>query len=317
MIHPGTIHPATQIAICITTFMRPIGLTRLLDALRLLIIPLGCGVRYIVVDNDPAESARPIVEAASGAGLGEIVYVAEHERGISQARNRALREAAGADWIAFMDDDDWPEPDWLDQLLEVQAGTGADVLLGKARPSFEAPPPDWVVEGGFFDRHRGRAEGEIPYYQAHTGGALIRAQACAELGDEPFDCELGLMGGEDTDFFWALARQGARIVWTDRAIVNEGVAATRAELRWLVARAYRIGNSRAALLTTKIDPRMRRRVRRLARTSCRVAWGAGRLVVRRGRANRVRSLQKIADGVGETMGLFGARYQEYRRVHGC
>src|SRR6185312_15855107 len=58
--------------------------------------------------------------------------VIEEHRGIAQARNRLVGEALKSDaqFLAMIDDDEWPEPGWIREFLKAQRITGADVLQG-------------------------------------------------------------------------------------------------------------------------------------------------------------------------------------------
>ena len=125
--------PAT-IAVCVCTCNRPDGLAACLQAIgkpdlaglardRLLVL---------IVDNHPDDWVKRLCETQYPAA----VYVAEPERGISHARNRAVREARGADLVAFVDDDDEPLPDWLRHLVLTQRRTGAELRL---RPLVSRP----------------------------------------------------------------------------------------------------------------------------------------------------------------------------------
>ena len=57
----------------------------------------------------------------------QLYFAEEQERGTSFARNRAITTALaqGAEWIAFIDDDDRPRPDWLAHVLDRQRVTGS------------------------------------------------------------------------------------------------------------------------------------------------------------------------------------------------
>ena len=52
-----------------------------------------------------------------------------------------MREARGR-WLAFIDDDEVPEPEWLAELLRVQRTCGADAVRGPA----DAGGVDWAFE---------------------------------------------------------------------------------------------------------------------------------------------------------------------------
>ncbi len=297
--------------ICITTYQRPRGLARLLDAIDELEIPRGWDFDVIVVDNDVEGSARPTVE---DAGNRQVRYVLEPERGIAQARNRALAEARTS-WVAFLDDDEWPEPSWWRRLIEVQSQSGADVVIGPSEPIFEADPPDWIREGRFFERERFPTGTEIPSWRARTSGVLIRRSCFEKLGERPFDARLRLAGGEDIRFFKDVEDLGARIVWADDAIVNEFVPATRSNAKWLLRRAFRIGNSRSVALLLD-GASLTRRLKRMTRGLIDIGIGVVLLVGARTKARRMTSIAQSALGLGLIAGAMGLRYDEYVVIHG-
>jgi len=297
---------------CVTTYQRPVGLARLLDAIARLEPADGWEFDVVVVDNDPQGSARSVVEAASGL---VVRHVLEPARGIAQVRNRALRETVTSPWIVFLDDDEWPEPAWWQRMVEVEARTQADVVIGPSEPVFEANPPDWIREGRFFERERFPTGTEIPFWLARTSGVLIRRASFEHLGDRPFDERAPLAGGEDVRFFKDLHRAGATIVWVDEAVVHEFVPATRSNAKWLLRRAFRTGNSRSVeLLLEGAGPA--RRAKRVGRGFADIGVGIGHLVVARTKAERMQGVSRSALGLGLMAGAFGMRYDEYVVIHG-
>jgi succinoglycan biosynthesis protein ExoM len=122
-----------RVAVCIGTFRRPEGLRRLLqalDALRFERLPRPDLV-IVVVDNDPAGSARAVCDSIAPTVRYTIRYEIEATPGISHVRNRAARLARDqADLVAYLDDDEVPEPRWLEELLVVQQAHAADVVAG-------------------------------------------------------------------------------------------------------------------------------------------------------------------------------------------
>lgn len=304
-------------AICVVTFKRPEGLTRLLESFRKLHCPDGLEVRVVVVDNDAAESAREVVDRCALVVPFPLSYAVEPERGLSRVRNTALRHAALSDWVAFIDDDEWPEPDWLERLVETQRQTGADVVLGPSVPWFDVPPPRWIQDGGFFERARFPTGQRIPFWRARTSGVMIRGASLANLGSDPFDDRFGSVGGEDRVFFYQLEKNGARIIWVDEAVVNECVPASRANARWLVRRGYRTGDSRSLMLVLVEDGSLARRVKRTGRGMYEMAVGLVALVTGCARTHtRIAAVQRVAIGAGLIAGAAGVRYEEYRVVHG-
>jgi GT2 family glycosyltransferase len=305
-----------KVDIAIATWCRPKGLHRLLGAFQRLRFPDGApDLRVVVVDNDPEGSAAAVCEQARGWLDLPLLYRIEKRRGIPQARNAAASVALErAEFLAFIDDDEVPSPLWLAELLRVQAETGADAVAGPCEPVFEEPVPRWIERGGFFARPRHATGTRLD--QALTGNVLVRTRSLASLG-ALFDERMALSGGEDTEFFQRFAARGHAIVWADRAVVFEWVPRSRANARWILERAFRVGTSSAF-----VDRRCRERpvspARLLAHGGWCLAKGATLLAVGalRGRAGAMRALRLAAFGAGRLGGLAGLRREEYRVVHG-
>ena len=116
------------VTIAVPTYHRPDDLQALLPLLldqARLAEARGHPTTVLVVDNDPAASARAVVEAV---GRGAVRYVVEPEPGISAVRNRAMEEGGGG-LLAYIDDDERPNETWLPDLLEVWDTTRAAAVL--------------------------------------------------------------------------------------------------------------------------------------------------------------------------------------------
>lgn len=305
-----------RVAICALTYLRPDGLGRLLDGVDSLDVPDGVVVSTIIVDNDPDASARNAVEGRAAAFATELLYVHEPARGISHARNAAVAAARrlNADAVCFIDDDEWPDPQWLRELLRSAESVGADIVTGPVFPAFETQPPAWVISGGFFDRRRHQHHEQIRY--ATTSSVLISASCLADR-PAPFDPAFGISGGEDTHLFAELRDAGFRTVWCDLAHVYETIPASRVDTRWLLRREYRRGQTLSLSLRHR-SPRPIHYVRRVGNAMVQFGQGAGRGIVglRRGRAGWLRGVKQIVFGAGMLTGLAGRRYQEYETTHG-
>lgn len=306
----------TRIAICALTYLRPIGLARLLQELDRLTVPDDVEVGVFVVDNDPERSAEQLVIGHAASSHLEVSYVHEPSRGISAGRNASIAAARSweADALCFIDDDEWPEPDWLLQLVATARRTGADVVTGPVFPVFDQPPPNWIVEGRYFERPRHDHDGLIDY--ATTSSVLIDMD-CFGSAAEPFDAEFGLSGGSDTHFFAELYDADRRIAWCDLSHVYEAIPATRVDATWLLRREYRRGQTMSRSLRRR-DPRVARYLRRLANATIQMVSGLVVLIAGLpfGKARWFRGAKMIVLGAGMVTGLVSHGYQEYRRIHG-
>jgi glycosyltransferase involved in cell wall biosynthesis len=298
-----------RVAVCVATFARRDGLRRLLQSLRGLVLDEEATVaKVVVVDNDPAGSARPVVDAV-GDLPWPLDYVVEPRRGISAARNRAVLQAGPVDFVAFIDDDEWPEPFWLAELLRTQARTHAHVVVGPVVPAFESPPPSWFTKGGFLAPYRYEQDEQLGF--AYTGNVLVQSSVLAPAG-APFSERFGLLGGEDTHFFMRVHLSGAKIVWAAEAVVHESVPAARMTASWLARREYRRGNT-LSLCLRDLEDSPRRRFKRVAHGLLRIGQGTAYAcaAILFGRRMLVRGLQRIAFGGGLITGLGAHTYRAY------
>ncbi len=82
---------------------------------------------YIIIDNGSSDKSGEIADKY--AKNDNRIRVIHRERGsISAGRNTAL-DAANGDYITFIDDDDWTEPDYLEFLLNLITENDADISI--------------------------------------------------------------------------------------------------------------------------------------------------------------------------------------------
>ena len=300
---------SSRVAICIATFQRTEQLRDLLAALGRLSFYNICPHRIdvIVVDNDAARSANSVCDIKDYPWT--IRYVCEPKRGIARARNRAITEAADAEFLAFVDDDETPEPRWLDELLWTRSQFQADVVSGPVFPEYTGDVPEWIRNGGFFRRPVFRT-GDIVEL-CSTNNVLIRSAILAKVSG--FDEQFNLTGGEDTHFFLRVRKSGCHIVFSSAAVVHERITAKRANLSWLLRRGYQSGNS-WALCERDLKPEPRVTVARGFKGIAHICRGLARVPASLciGKAALVRALQELCAGAGMLAGVVGYRFLPYR-----
>ncbi len=299
-----------KVAICIATYRRPAQLHRLLRSLDSLELSSNSApeLQIVVVDNDPARSAEPVIRALAATRF-PIVYYLEPRPGISFARNAAIGFSRGADYVAFIDDDEHPSPEWLDRLIAAQLKFNAPIVAGPVIPAVDHSSQA-QAESSRPARPR-RATGTL-LKSAGAGNVLISASVLRAMGPPWFDPRFGLTGGEDTHFFRRCLAAGFRIAWADEAIVYEVLSPNRLTSAYACARA-RNGANHWTRVEMELDPSLMKLARRFTVGLVRIAQG-GSLRLFSARSDEARQMHGkllIAEGVGNLYAFFGGTYEMY------
>ena len=305
-----------DISICICTFRRPELLDRLLaalteqshDALRM---------EVVVVDNDPAGSAAPVLRDWQAHFPMPLHAVHENTPNIANARNAAVHTAQG-EWVLFIDDDEAPDPDWIRRLVAAQRRYDADAVFAPVLPRYRDDTPAWIRSGDFFNRRRFATGTVITTKDARTGNVLIRRgklMAVSAPDGGPFDAAFGRTGAEDTMLFRDMLAHGARFVWCDEATVSEEVPAQRANLNWLLRRSYRLGQTYVLSEIARLHGVQRfLRATQLglrALLQLLIAAGVALATLPFSRIMSIRWLRTTLAQCGKLSALAGHRYHEY------
>jgi glycosyltransferase involved in cell wall biosynthesis len=233
--------PANHISVCVCTYKRPDLLRRLLKGLT---EQDTCGsftYSVVVVDNDIGRSAEFVVREFGCIGSAPVNYVVEARQNIALARNKAVAHTAG-DFLAFIDDDEFPESRWLHTLF-TSCKSEVDGVLGPVKPHFDVTPPRWVIEGKFYERATYPTGLVIDWRKGRTGNVLLRRKLFTNL-EQPFKPEF--RNGEDQEFFHRMIEKGHVFIWCNEAVAYEVVP----PIRW--RRTFML---RRALLRGSIEPK--------------------------------------------------------------
>jgi GT2 family glycosyltransferase len=259
---PSPDQPAVTVAIC--TRNRVHLLRDTIEAVRPQLAVHARG-RLVVVDNGSTDGTADYLAARMrDDAQGSSVH--EPRPGLYHARVAAIRAAAGADFLVFIDDDAMPEPGWLDAIL---AAFRADPRIGVVGAAIDGAPdgplPAWLSP---------RMQREIPILPVVADGLVdcsfpcyppgvslaVRMLPCTALylAPERQRVELGwgggrssgfsTVGGDDTDLCEIYARHGYRVVTSSAAKVRHRVVPDKLTPDWLVDRFEREGHLRIRLL---------------------------------------------------------------------
>lgn len=195
----------------------------------------------VVVDNGSSDDTREVVDAVMNETTATVRYFREDQRGVSWARNRGITEARG-EWIAFCDDDQIADADWLQTLMDFASEKGIAWAGGQVRLLLDDDELlSLPVEcRGLLGETWGQAEPRryAGKMTPGTGNLLVQKQVFARVG--VFDVSL-IEGGEDTDLFRRIDAAGIVGWYTPAAIVRHMVPPYRREPRYFLWASRRIG----------------------------------------------------------------------------
>lgn len=228
-------HP--HISVCICTYKRPEFLKHLLGELETQDTGGLFTYSIVVAENDDLHSAEKVVtEFAAGSSVS-VKYCVEPQQNIAQARNKAVMNAKG-EFVAFIDDDEFPIKQWLLNLFKTLVTRDADGVLGPVKPHFDATAPQWVIRGGLYDRPAHPTGMLLDWTRCRTGNVLLKSELFHEDA-LPFNPEF--LSGEDQDFFKRMIGRGHKFVWCEEAVAYEVVPPVRWKRGFLVRRALMKG----------------------------------------------------------------------------
>src|ERR1039458_2717997 len=236
--------PTIAVAIC--TYNRNVELRVLLDALLVSVAHLaGRAIVGVVVVDDTAEgNARHVVETFASRFERGITYRISGQQNISLARNMAIETASEiGDWIAMIDDDCEPTPEWLGALLDTQQRTGADAVTGPMVRRVPPGAPKWLTEEPFLELGLSQAEEGAVLPIASTFNSMISSPWLKQHPAIRFQPELGVIGGEDMVFYRTAHAVGLQIRYSQRASIFENEPQSRATLAYQLRAHYWHGNS--------------------------------------------------------------------------
>jgi succinoglycan biosynthesis protein ExoM len=222
-----------HISVCICTYKRPTMLDRLLRELDQQETDGLFTFSAVVVDNDSDESARQVVEKFSTGAKFRMTYAVVPDQNIGLARNKAIEGSIG-NFVAFIDDDEFPVGRWLILLYQACEKYGVDGVLGPVKRHFDVTPPKWVTDSKFYDRKTYPTGTPVDKMEGRTGNVLLRK---GFLDDEAVIFRPEFRGGEDTDFFIRMTDKGRRFVWCDEAVAYEVIPPNRWDRKFMIKRA--------------------------------------------------------------------------------
>lgn len=129
-------------SIIICTRNRADSLQETLKSFEQINLPKTISVDLLVVDNGSSDHTKQVVHQCTLSHI-PVRYVFEERKGLSRARNRALRETAG-EIILFTDDDVRPSLNWIAGMCQPLTNGQAEAVAGGVRPAPHLLTP-WLL----------------------------------------------------------------------------------------------------------------------------------------------------------------------------
>lgn len=231
-----------DVTVAICTWNRETLLESTLESLQQLSVPADAKWEILVVDNGSSDGTAALVSRWIDKQVLPLRYVLETNLGLSNARNRAIRERR-ADWILFTDDDVILDKGWLQGFLESRRRhPSAGAIGGRVDPWFVQEPDARLCEAfpvlarGFCGIDLGPKEHSVPKGTDLVGANFsIRIDPKLNILFNPLLGPIGKnpIGGDELGYQMDLRNAGLDIVWCPGMCVKHYVDPKRMTLAYL------------------------------------------------------------------------------------
>jgi glycosyltransferase involved in cell wall biosynthesis len=241
--------PSAQATVVICTHNRSAVLSETLAALINQQTP-DFTFDILVVDNASTDQTHDVVTTFQ-AGRVPVHYLYVPVLGVAHARNQAIDHVT-APYIAFLDDDAIPEPDWLCSLLRtfetIQPAPGA--VGGRVFLRWTTGQPAWMPDDLLGVYSLLDYGDQVQPVRTVNGCSVAFPSALAR--HYRFDTRFGVTGqkqisGDDAEILNRMQRDNLVVYYQPAAVVWHVVGQSRENRRYLFARSRGLGRAYALL----------------------------------------------------------------------
>lgn len=229
-----------RITVAICTWNRSALLKETLEQVARLKIPQGVDWELLVINNNSTDATDDVL----GSFLTRLPLraVIEPEPGLSNARNRAVREAKG-DYLIWTDDDVLVDEQWMTAYRDAFVRKpDAAIFGGNIEPWFAGTPPQWLlrvwsrVATAYASRDLGNEA--VPLSKEVVPFGANFAVRTIEQRKYLYDPQLGvrpdnIMGGEETTVIRSMLADGIAGWWVPEARVRHYIPEERQTIAYL------------------------------------------------------------------------------------
>lgn len=239
-----------RVSVILCTRNRAESLSVTLAAIARLVVPAGCDVELIVVDNASSDQTRHVIDSFQPATM-KVRHLTEQGKGKSCCLNLAIAAAAG-EILAFIDDDVRPDAHWIVELDRAFVEAEVMAVQGKVVCVYDPPLPDWYDAtqlGGLAEVDLGPARRSWIKDPCVGANMAFRRTVVDRIGNFRTFLGPGQSGFfDDTEFSWRMHEAGMRIEYLPEVFAYHHPFASRLTRTQLRRAWFRNGSSSALAL---------------------------------------------------------------------
>jgi glycosyltransferase involved in cell wall biosynthesis len=242
----------TGIDVVVCTYNNAAGVEQVLERLRAQKLTSGFDWAVTVVDNASTDETPEVVQRAAERGDLQIRYVYEARQGLTPARLRGVCETS-REWIAFVDDDNLVDPNWLAAVsAAIHHRPRAGAIGGRVRLIWDQPPPQSATHFGFCFGEQDLGDHPRQVDCLVGAGVVLRRQALLDCGWVngpllPDRIGKSLISGGDVEIALRVRAAGYELWYEPAAEMLHRMAAARAMRRYLLRINWALGGTSAVV----------------------------------------------------------------------
>ena len=239
----------SKLTVAICTYNRAERLPKLIAALR----QQRCAIPFeiLVINNNSSDRTAEVLATLANESGVSLRPVLETQQGIVFARNRALDESSASDYLVFIDDDELPLTDFLQNAVAAFQQEGADCVGGPIHVRFASGQrPDWLSDSllGFLgELDHGReplwiTDFSTPLWNGNIGYRLEKFRALGLRFDTRYNRQgKAIGGGEDVMMFRNLLDHKVKIRYRPDMVIEHFIEEWRLTRRYFLKVHYSAG----------------------------------------------------------------------------
>ncbi|WP_438961883.1 glycosyltransferase family 2 protein [Nonlabens sp.] len=228
-----------KVTIAICTFNRSFYLKKCIDALLPQLGDHKENLVLMIIDNNSKDDTAELIDHYINSGL-RISYYKELKQGLSNARNRAIKEC-DTEYLGYLDDDAIPHDNYVDKLIEIIHAYQPDCFGGMYYPYYETKKPKWISDNFGKKTMLTKSFSKVDQGNLSGGNMYCKLKILLELNG--FDPSRGMNGtkigyAEEDELQLRIRKAGYSIYFDPQLAMDHLVAPYKTKISWHIKRAY-------------------------------------------------------------------------------